>query len=330
MGFESLAILLVCGWFLKRGKVAVAAALLIVSLSHIAAFVMAEYGPSSAAPALLLPTIIISGLVIGGYFLGGWTATCAFLLLWISAPISNTDWPLILFWCATYAATAYLTWLFSSHLENLLAASRRAEEDRREAVVEERTRLAREIHDTLAQGFTGIVVQINAAEQIAAEKNREVWSHLERARALARQSLEEARRSILALRSSGPEQPDLLRAIEGTARQLLVDESVQLEAVREGEACDLPSEVESELLRVGQEAVTNAIRHSDASKIRLLLQYLPHRVTLRVADNGNGLAANSRGLGIQGMEERMRRIEGDFEIVAQEGVGTTVVAAVTV
>lgn len=330
IGFESLIILLLCGWFLRRGRVVAAAALLVVSLSHVAGFIMAEYGPRSAAPALLLPTIIIGGLVIGRYFLGAWTATCVLLLLWVSAATWEIDWPPILFWCATYAATAYLIWLFSFHLENLLAASRRAGEDRREAVVEERTRLAREIHDTLAQGFTGIVVQINAAEQIPVEKNREVWSHLERARALARESLEEARRSILALRSSNREQSDLLRAIEGTARQLLVDESVQLEAVREGEAYDLPSEVESELLRVGQEAVTNAIRHSRASKIRVLLQYVPHRVTLRVADNGNGLAANSRGLGIQGMEERMRRLEADFEIVAQEGVGTTVVAAVTI
>jgi len=328
MAFESLALLLVCGWFQKRGKVAMAAALLLVSLSHVAGFIIAEYGPGSATPVLLLPTIIISGLVIGGYFLGGWTATCILLLLGTSAPISNGDWPMILFWSATYGVTAYLTWLLSSHLENLLAASRRAEENRREAVVEERTRLAREVHDTLAQGFTGIVVQINAAEQIPVDKNTEVWSHLERARALARQSLEEARRSILALRSNGYQQLDLLGAIELTARQLLVDDSVRLEAVREGEPYELPSEVETELLRVGQEAVNNAIRHSDASKIRILLQYLPHTLTLCVADNGNGLAADSRGHGIQGMKERMRRIGANFEIIAQEGEGTTVAAAV--
>lgn len=328
MAFESLALLLVCGWFQKRGNIAVAAALLIVSLSHVAGFIIGEYGPGSATPVLFLPTIIISGLVIGGYFLGGWTATCILLLLCISEPISNGDWPMILFWSVTYGATGYLTWLFSSHLENLLAASRRAEEDRREAVVEERTRLAREVHDTLAQGFTGIVVQINAAEQIPVDKNPEVWSHLERARALARQSLEEARRSILALRSNEHQRADLLGAIELTARQLLVDDSVRLEVLREGEPFDLPAEVETELLRVGQEAVSNAIRHSGASEIRILLQYLPHTLTLRVTDNGNGLAADSRGHGIQGMKERMRRIGANLEIVAREGKGTTVAAAV--
>ncbi len=328
MALESLALLLVCSGFQKRGNIAVAAALLIVSLSHVAGFIIAEYGPGSATPVLLLPTIIISGLVIGGYFLGGWTATCILLLICISTPISNGDWPMILFWSFTYGATGYLTWLFSSHLENLLTASHRAEEDRREAVVEERTRLAREVHDTLAQGFTGIVMQINAAEQIPADRDLEVWRHLERARALARQSLEEARRSILALRSIEHQRPDLLAAIELTARQLLVDNSVQLEAVREGEQYDLPAEIETELIRVGQEAVSNAIRHSGASKIRILLEYLPHTMTLRVADNGNGLAADSRGHGIQGMKERMRRIGAKFEIVAQEGEGTTVTAAV--
>jgi len=329
-GFESLFLLLICAWFLRRGNVATAAVLLVVSLSHVAAFVMAGYDPGSAAPSLLLPTIIICGLVVGGYFLAGWTTVCMVLVLWISSTrIESIAWPPIVFWCAIYSVTAYLTWLFSSHLENLLAASRRAEEDRREAVVEERTRLAREIHDTLAQGFTGIVMQINAAEQIGAEKNGEVWSHLERARSLARQSLEEARRSILVLRSGPSTRPELLRGIEETARQLLVDDSVQVETVREGKVYDLPREVESELLRVGQEAVTNAVRHSHAAKIQVLLHYLPGRVTLRVSDNGNGLTANARGLGIQGMEERMRRIGADLKIVAQEGIGTTVVAAVS-
>ncbi len=176
MGFEGLALLLLSGWLLRRGRVAMAATLLVISLSHVASFIMAAYGAGSGAPALLLPTIMISGLVIGGYFLAGWTAVCAALLIWVSTP-REAQWPMILFWGGAFAVTAYLTWLFSSHLESLLAASRRAEEDRREAVVAERTRLAREVHDTLAQGFTGIVVQINAAEQkIAREKERGLGS----------------------------------------------------------------------------------------------------------------------------------------------------------
>ncbi len=326
IGIEALLLLLISIWLLQQEKVAVAATLLVISLSHAAAFVMAASGAGGAAPALLLPTIIIAGLVIGGYFLAAWTAICALLFLWISATTSSIAWPASLFWCGLYATTAYLIWLFSFHLENLLAASRRAEEDRHEAVVEERTRLAREVHDTLAQGFTGIVVQINAAEQIAAEKNADVWGHLEKARALARQSLEEARRSILALRSGGPEQMDLLQAIERTARQLLVDDAVQFEVVREGPAFHLPDAIERELLRVGQEAVTNAIRHSGARKIRVAVAYLSDRVQLCVSDDGRGVSPGARGLGMQGMEERMRRIHGEFKIVASNGAGTTVTA----
>ena len=123
--------------------------------------------------------------------------------MWLSAATSGIAWAPILFWCVLYVTTAYLVWIFSFHLESLLAASRRAGDERRDAVLEERTRLAREVHDTLAQGFTGIVVQINAAEQAAGTKDPDVWGHLEKARALARQSLEEARRSILTLRTSG-------------------------------------------------------------------------------------------------------------------------------
>ena len=102
-----------------------------------------------------LPTIIISGLVTGRYFLGAWWTICVAILVWVSMVSSPLDVQAILFWSAGYAATAYFIWLFSSHLERLLEAASRSGEERREAVVEERMRLAREVHDTLAQGFTG-------------------------------------------------------------------------------------------------------------------------------------------------------------------------------
>lgn len=329
VGFESLLFLLASAWYVRGRNVVTAASCLLVSLSHVAAFIMAAYSPRSAAPALLLPTIIISGLVVGGYVLAAWSTICVAILVWISAISATLDARAILFWCAAYAATAYLSWLFSSHLERLLEAASRSGEERREAVVEERMRLAREIHDTLAQGFTGIVVQINAAEQIAAERNEETWNHLDKARALARRSLEEARRSILLLRSTDLNESNLLNAIERVGRQLLTDESIQLEAVREGDVYNLPVEIESELLRVGQEAVANAIRHSGAKTIQILLRYLPHQVMLRVSDDGNGSLPGAPGLGIRGMEERMRRVQGQFEIIAKPEAGTTVCAGVT-
>jgi signal transduction histidine kinase len=328
--FDALIILLISAWYIRKKNVVPAAGLLLVSLSHVAAFIISSYGPRSAAPALLLPTIIISGLVTGRYFLATWWAVCVAILVWVSAASSALDWRAILFWSLGYAATAYLIWLFASHLERLLEAATRSGEERREAVVGERMRLAREIHDTLAQGFTGIVVQINAAEQVAPEKNEETWNHLEKARALARRSLDEARRSILLLRSSDLHDADLLTAIEKVGRHLLVDDSIQLEAVREGDACKLPDEIETELLRVGQEAVANAIRHSGATKIKVSLHYLPHEVMLRVSDDGKGLLQGAPGLGIRGMEERMQRVRGHLEIIAQPQIGTAVCASVAV
>ena len=328
--FESLFLLLISAWCVRNKNVVAAAGLLLVSLSHMAAFTITSYGPRTAAPALLLPTIIISGLVTGRYFLATWWAVCVAILAWVSAASSAFEWRAILFWSSGYAATAYLIWLFSSHLERLLEAATRSGEERREAVVGERMRLAREIHDTLAQGFTGIVVQINAAEQVAPEKNEESWNHLEKARALARRSLDEARRSILLLRSSDLHDADLLTAIEKVGRHLLVDESIKLEAVREGEAYKLSDEVETELLRVGQEAVANAIRHSGATKIKVSLRYLPHEVMLRVSDDGKGLLEAAPGLGIRGMEERMQRVRGHLEIIAQPQIGTAVCASVAV
>lgn len=326
--FDSLFILLISAWSVRKKNVVTAAALLLVSLSHMAGFIISAYGPRSAAPALLLPTIIISGLVTGRYFLGAWWAICVAILVWVSWVSSPLDVQAILFWSVGYAATAYLIWLFSSHLERLLEAASRSGEERREAVMGERMRLAREIHDTLAQGFTGIVVQINAAEQITPAKNEETWSHLEKARALARRSLDEARRSILLLRSSDLQDSDLLSAIEKIGRHLLADDSIQLEAVREGEAYKLSDEVETELLRVGQEAVANAIRHSGAKKISISLRYLPHEVRLRVSDDGKGRLHNAPGLGIRGMEERMERVRGNLKITAKPEVGTAVCASV--
>ncbi len=95
----------------------------------------------------------------------------------------------------------------------------------------------------------------------------------------------------------------------------------------EGEPCALPAETENELVRVGQEALTNAIRHAGAGRIRVCLRYFPDKVTLCVADDGRGIPGNARGLGLQGMEERMRRLRGALRITANGSAGTTVTAS---
>jgi hypothetical protein len=125
---------------------------------------MGYFGLHHFAAALPALTILACGLLIGAYFVVP-GLRCA-SVSWLVGDKAGAGWPLKLGWTAIYAAVAFRVILFSRHLDRLVAANRAAEEAERAAVVAERTRFAREIHDTLAQGFTGIVVQLNAAEQL--------------------------------------------------------------------------------------------------------------------------------------------------------------------
>lgn len=310
--------------FLRRGRTAVAAPLYLCSLVHAAGFACGLHGLLHPAPAFFLPGILISGLVVGGYYLAGFTLLSAATLLWVSwmgRPFEGGAYAL---WCALMLVTAYGTWLFSLHLERLLEASRRAEEARREAILDERMRLAREIHDTLAQGFAGVVVQINAAEQVLPAEC-EAWPHLEHARALARRSLDEARRSILALRSGELRRGELLEALLTFARTLGEPHGLVIEGREEGARGLLPEAAEEHLLRIGQEAVTNAIRHAEARTVRLKLAWTPAAVVLAVTDDGHGFDPAARGFGLRGVEERLREIGGTLSL--KSGPDGTALAA---
>src|SRR5260370_1212753 len=155
--------------------------------------------------------------------------------------------------CGFYIATAWLVTLFSRHLERLFEASRAAEEQQRSAIVAERTRFAREIHDSLAQGFTGIVIQLNAAEQRLGADSEPDRVHLDIARQLACQRLVEARRSVGALRPGLLANGNLLGAIEQIGFQLTAGPGVRFEAHLKGEPSALSDDVEAHLLRIGQE-----------------------------------------------------------------------------
>lgn len=317
-------------WFLRRrGGTAVAAPLYLCSLVHVAGFASALHGLMHPAPALFLPGILLSGLVVGGYYLAGFTLLSAGTLLWVSLPLSR-PFAAAAFaaWCSLMFVTAYGTWLFSIHLERLLAASRRAEEARREAILDERLRLAREIHDTLAQGFAGVVVQINAAEQVL-PKEAEAWTHLEHARALARRSLEEARRSILALRTGEMRRGDLLESLLTSARGLGEPHGMLVEGAESGARQPLSEAVEEHLLRIGQEAVTNVVRHAAARSARIELAWQAQGVQLVIADDGHGFDTAERGFGLRGIEERLREIGGRLELRSGPQ-GTTVTSHVPI
>jgi two-component system, NarL family, sensor kinase len=203
------------------------------------------------------------------------------------------------------------------------------------SILEERNRMAREIHDTLAQAFTGILAQVGAANQVLTDDLEATQAHLDLIKELARTGLTEARRSVIALRPQLLEEGSLQSALHRLVTQIRAaanDTTFYYEV--EGTAYALPTEVESNLLRIGQEALTNAIRHANADEIRVELIYESDRFLLRVKDNGQGFGVgsipSSHGFGLLGMSERAERINAQLRIASQPGQGTEIVVIVGV
>ncbi|BAU15375.1 serine/threonine protein kinase and signal transduction histidine kinase with GAF and PAS/PAC sensor [Leptolyngbya sp. NIES-3755] len=201
------------------------------------------------------------------------------------------------------------------------------------SILEERNRMAREIHDTLAQAFTGILAQVGAANQVLTDDLEATQAHLNLIKELARTGLSEARRSVVALRPQLLEEGSLQSALHRLVAQLrtaAIDTTLYYEI--EGGVYSLPIEVESNLLRIGQEALTNAIRHANADEIRVELVYDRNQVCLRVKDNGQGFGVGciscSEGFGLLGMSERAERIGAQLTIRSQPGQGTEIIVTV--
>jgi two-component system, NarL family, sensor kinase len=203
--------------------------------------------------------------------------------------------------------------------------ARLAEESRRLARAEERTRMAREIHDTLAQGLTGIVLQLEGALRQLGHQPELAQERLERALAMSRQSLEEARRSVVDLRSTSLARP-LPEALNTLARSITSDTGVRVQVRTSGESL-LPVSVESELFTIAQEALTNVYRHARASEALVSLQFNQGSAVLTVRDNGCGFNPDDIGdghFGIVGMRERADHIGGRLYLESEPGHGTSV------
>jgi PAS domain S-box-containing protein len=203
------------------------------------------------------------------------------------------------------------------------------------SILEERNRMAREIHDTLAQTFTGILAQVGAANQVLADDLEATQAHLDLIKELARTGLTEARRSVIALRPQLLEEGSLQSALHRLVTQIRAaanDTTLYYEI--KGAVYVLPPEVESNLLRIGQEALTNAIKHANADEIRVELIYESDRFVLCVKDDGQGFGVgsipSSEGFGLLGMSERAERINAQLTIASQPGQGTEIVVVVGV
>ncbi|GAB2642091.1 sensor histidine kinase [Kribbella swartbergensis] len=187
-------------------------------------------------------------------------------------------------------------------------------------VLDERRRMAREIHDTIAQALTGILTQVEAAEDEGGPTRR-----LDTIRALARDSLDEARRSVHALRPAQLEHDDLVSALRQTADRAGIPVAVAVT----GDPRALHPEVEHTLLRVAQEALTNVGKHAEATRVGVTLSYMDDVVALDIRDDGRGFTAGTTaGVGLIGMRQRVTRLAGSFEVESTPGEGTGISATV--
>jgi len=198
------------------------------------------------------------------------------------------------------------------------------------AVLTERTRLAQELHDTLEQTMTGIALQQDlVANQF--EKNPDSASHhLKLARSLMRRSQVDLRHSVWGLRSRAEEQFNLTNALITSGRQITGDTGIRIEVEMVGEANPLSEIVEENLLRIGQEAITNVVKHSGAVLVKIELHFSPQKIVLQIRDDGKGFdpeacAGPKDGhFGLLGIRERTEQMGGEVLITSAPGIGTSV------
>jgi signal transduction histidine kinase len=198
------------------------------------------------------------------------------------------------------------------------------------AVLAERVRISREIHDTLLQSLVGVAVQLTGLTSGLGSAFGKEREQLQRMRRQVEHYIREARQSIWDLRSPVLHNADLSSALREAGEHAVQDRAVRFEAVVRGNVRRYPAKTEEQVLRIGLEAINNAVRHARARKVIAELCYEPDALRLRVADDGCGFSPAERALrpgdhcGLLVMQERAEQIGGRFTLDAHEGRGTTI------
>jgi signal transduction histidine kinase/ligand-binding sensor domain-containing protein len=198
------------------------------------------------------------------------------------------------------------------------------------AVLAERNRIAREIHDTLAQGFVAVSLQLELLGRKLESAPDSVKDLIKQTRELVQSSLHEARRSIWQLRSEGADTADFRTRLSAMASEITQRSGLKVQFQVLGTYRALPENIESELLKIGQEAVTNVVRHAQASEVKIDLAYDRKKVRMTIADDGRGFegAVNSAGpaghFGLRGMRERAAQIGAELNVKSHPGEGTEI------
>jgi len=281
------------------------------------------------------------GKVIGGVLLSA-------LTFWRQTQAAGFVPPYLIVVVAVTTAVLIVLALFidaiidQSHERQRLIEELRAAQDelaateRQAGVLEERQRLAREIHDTLAQGFTSIIMHLEAIEAALQTNPGAVPKHLDLARSTARDSLAEARRLVWALQPESLERASLAQAITRFADRWSEESGITAQLTVTGIAVPLPPNIEVTLLRAAQEALSNIRRHAQARLVTLTLSYMDDLIVLDVQDDGAGFDPQAvpahadgglGGYGLRSMRERVEMLNGALSVESAPGQGATVAIA---
>jgi signal transduction histidine kinase len=212
-----------------------------------------------------------------------------------------------------------------------------AEAEHQAGVLQERQRVAQEIHDTLAQGFTSIVMQLEAAEQALPGDLPAVKERIEKARQTARLNLKEARRLVLALQPEPLQQGSLVEALRRESQRWSQTSGINTHFSVTGTPIGLHPQCEVTLLRALQEGTNNVFKHAQATEVNITLSFMEHQIALDIQDDGVGFNPQeldspdgSGGFGLLAMEQRINEIDGGLVIESSPGHGTTLVIQVPI
>ena len=207
------------------------------------------------------------------------------------------------------------------------------EESRQLGAIQERNRLARDIHDTIAQGLSGLVMQLESADAMIEGESRDdtLADIVDRALELARENLEEARRSVRDLRAAPLDDQSLPAALERLVERRGAEEGWEVALTVVGGAQPLDERIETALYRIVQESLTNIAQHADATDVSVALTVEPDDAEVVVSDDGTGFdpaSLDEANFGLVGMRERTRRIGGEFSLESSWTEGTSIVVSV--
>ncbi len=205
--------------------------------------------------------------------------------------------------------------------------TRLAEEAKQAAVFQERSYIATEVHDTLAQDFAGVLMQLQAFTALNPLDSNQAQIHFTRAQDLCKRGLVEARRSVWCLQQDSDQYSHLLGLVQHFTEQLSVSSPMPIHFESQGEPYPINPEFGRHLLRIVQESLANAIRHANAHAIQVQLLYASEQIAIEIQDDGCGFDSQNpppSGFGLQGMQQRASLIGAQLTIISQPGRGTAI------